>query len=171
CWRNCWTPCGDSAVILRSEATKDRLLQRMRSGDPSRSLPRTGRAARSAMSRSLASLGITEKGEGLGMTAGRLVLPMRLLSRLDASRKSVLLRGQRAGCVRREDAGRVVGAIEVEDGLAADGRLRVEEAASAVALVAIGLIAEDHEEIRLAGLQHWIQLIRLSAELENERPG
>src|SRR5262245_13881426 len=36
--------------------------------DPSRSLPRTGRATRNDMSRSLAPLGMTERGEGLGMT-------------------------------------------------------------------------------------------------------
>src|SRR4029077_9088093 len=81
-----------------------------------------------------------------------LVLPVRLFSRLDADRQFVLSGREGTRRIGSEHAGRVVGTVEVEDRLASDRRLRVEEAAAAIGLVAIGLIAEDHEEVRLAGL-------------------
>ena len=55
-------------------------------------------------------------------------LAVRHLAGLDAHGHPVLGRGQRAGGVRREGAGRVVGLVEVQDDLAGLRQVRVEEA-------------------------------------------
>src|SRR5262245_64586389 len=53
---------------------------------------------------------------------------VRLLTRLDAHRQDVLLRGEGAGRVGRERARRVVSAVEVQDDLAVHGEGRGEVA-------------------------------------------
>ncbi len=93
------------------------------------------------------------------------VLP---LARLDPDRELVLGRGQRAGGVFGEDAGRVVGAVEVDHGLAADGRLHVEEASGSVRVDAVGAIPEDHEIVRFAALENRVQTVGPAAVLEDE---
>ena len=60
-----------------------------------------------------------------------------LLARLDPDRQPVLRRRERAGRVRREDARRVVGLVEVEHGPAVRGRWDVDESAAAVRLAAV----------------------------------
>ena len=76
----------------------------------------------------------------------------RTASRPPRSRmaKLVLRRRQRTRGVRREDARRVVGLVEVDHGLAVDRRRHVQEPSGAVGVRAVGPVAEDHEVVRLA---------------------
>src|ERR1044072_6085595 len=76
----------------------------------------------------------------------------QLLPRLDRERHLVPLRRQRAGRIRGEHAGRVVGLVEVDRyrALAGLGWVGVDETAAAVGALAVGLVAEDEEELAVA---------------------
>src|SRR5688572_113827 len=70
---------------------------------------------------------------------------------LDADRQAVLLRRQRTGRELGEGAGRVLGAVEVEDDAAVAGEVGVEEPAAAVGLLLAGGVGEDEEQARGVG--------------------
>src|SRR6266446_4330396 len=82
----------------------------------------------------------------LRVPSGILLLPC-----FDTNRQPVLGRRQRAGRVRSEGAGRVVGVVEVDDGLAVRSRrMRIEIAGRAVGLMTAGPVTEDEEQVFLA---------------------
>jgi len=90
---------------------------------------------------------------------------------LDAEREAVLAGWHRAGGVRREGAGRVVGAVEVEpEGTVRPGRGGGEEAAAAVRLLAVRLVAEDHEELLVVPLAECHESVLRLAHPEAEVP-
>src|SRR5690606_37016281 len=100
--------------------------------------------------------------------------PPRLVGLLaggDRQRQAVLVRRQRAGRVRRERTRRVVGAVEVE--LHAALRIRgrcVQEAAGAIAAVAVGGVGEDQEQLSVAAVKR-LQPVLLPLALEHHSAG
>src|SRR5258708_22391605 len=94
----------------------------------------------------------------LRVRSGVLLLPC-----LDTDRQTVLGRRQRAGRVRSEGAGRVVGVVEVDDGLAVLARrMRVEITGRAVGLMTAGRVAEDEEQVFLALLEDRLDAVLLA---------
>src|SRR5688572_17499028 len=91
----------------------------------------------------------------------------RLLAGLDPDLEAVRRPGQRAGGVMREDAGRVVGAAEIDhDHAVGIGRIGVEVAPTAIRLVPVRRVAEDEPQLAGVAAPQRLEPMRLSPDLE-----
>src|SRR5207247_8120399 len=100
------------------------------------------------------------------------VVAVGLLAGVDANGKPVLGRREWARRVGREDTGRVVGLVEVHDDAPLFvGRRGIEKTPAAVCLLPVGLIAEDQEELFVAGLLDGVQAVGAAVDVEDDRAG
>ena len=94
------------------------------------------------------------------------------LPSLDADRQAVRIPRQRAGGVWREDARRVVGAVEVDnDPTVGVGRIGVEISAACIGLETIRGVAEDEPQLAGVASRHGLEPMRLPVDLEDEVTG
>src|SRR5450432_922866 len=92
------------------------------------------------------------------------------LTRLHGDLETVLVGRERTGRVRRERAGRRVGAVEVDDERTVRLAQRPHEAPAAVALVRRRQIAEhDHLIAIIVAVEHGVEPQRFSEQRELER--
>src|SRR5207237_7277412 len=106
-----------------------------------------GRVARSNLSRD----GTQRVDPEVGSSLDRLVPAWVALPGPDRDREHVLTRWDRAVVERREGAGRIVGAVEVERVAIAAQRFGVHVPAQGVALMAGRRVAEENRDRRFAG--------------------
>ena len=79
------------------------------------------------------------------MTVRRFV---ELLARRDRDCQTVLLRRQRTRGIRRHRAGRIVGAVEIEDDVSVNHRPGIEKASAGIGVVLRRQIVEHEEQAR-----------------------
>src|SRR5215472_10050353 len=75
-----------------------------------------------------------------------LMLAVVQLARLDLNRQMILARRQRAGGIRGESAGGIVGLVEIEDDLSLMRRRGVQKAAGGISSLAARQVAKDEEQ-------------------------
>ena len=101
-----------------------------------------------------------------------LAAPQACSPGLDPDRQAVRRPRQRAVAYGREDAGRVVGAVEVDDDRAVGvGRIGVEVAAAAIRLVAVRRVAEDEPQLARVAARQRLKPMRRAVDLEDDVAG
>src|SRR5579862_1885988 len=89
----------------------------------------------------------------------------------DAHAERILLRWQRARCICRESAGRVVGAVEIQNHFAFARQLGVQKAARWICLLAAGEVAEHEEKLIVFGDRFQAILFAAQRECHVARAG